>query len=200
MIKAILFDFDGVLTIDQYGSDSILRYLSQQTSVPIDRLKTEYYKVNKGLLYGEYTHEDIWDSFCANVGCDINYNILVESFRNTPLDHEMLSLVKELKETHLIGMITDNKCDRINEILSFHNLESRFDVVSVSAAYKCSKTDRLIFDKTLEVLNVTANECVFIDNSAKNLVVPSELGIHTILFDDEKRDIDAFRHTLQALL
>lgn len=183
-----------------HNTDSILRYLSQNTAVPIDRLKTEYYKVNKGLLYGEYTHEDIWDSFCANVGCDIDYNILVESFRNTPLDHNMISLVKELKKSHLIGMITDNKCDRINEILLFHNLESQFDVVSVSAAYKCGKNDRLIFDQTLEELNVNASECVFIDNSAKNLIVPARIGIHTILFDDEKRDIDAFRYTLQELL
>lgn len=36
MIKAILFDFDGVLTIDKYGSDSILRYLSQNTAVSIE--------------------------------------------------------------------------------------------------------------------------------------------------------------------
>lgn len=58
-MRAILFDFDGVLTIDKYGSDSILRYLGENTDAPIDVLKREYYKINRGLLNGEYTHKDV---------------------------------------------------------------------------------------------------------------------------------------------
>lgn len=85
-MRAILFDFDGVLTVDKYGSDSILRYLSENTPVPMDTLKREYYKINRGLLYGEYTHKDIWTDYCKNVGCDIDYQILIDSFINTPLD------------------------------------------------------------------------------------------------------------------
>ena len=97
-------------------------------------------------------------------------------------------------------MITDNKVDRIREILSFHNLEDLFDVVTVSAEVKCGKTDRAIFDKTLEALNVAPNQSVFIDNSQKNLVVPAELGMLTILFDDEKRNIGDFKGMLMQLL
>lgn len=40
-MQAILFDFDGVLTVDKYGSDSILRYLSENTPVPIEVLKRD---------------------------------------------------------------------------------------------------------------------------------------------------------------
>ena len=35
-MKAIIFDFDGVLTIDKYGSDSILKYLDENTDVSIE--------------------------------------------------------------------------------------------------------------------------------------------------------------------
>lgn len=199
-MKAILFDFDGVLTIDKYGSDSILRYLSEHTPVPLERLQKEYYRVNKGLLYGKYAHEDIWDAYCESVGCKIDYSVLIDSFRNAPLDAEMLSLVRELKASYKIGLITDNKVDRIREILSFHNLEDLFDVVTVSAEVKCGKTERAIFDKTLEALNVAPDQSVFIDNSQKNLVVPAELGMHTILFDDEKRNIGEFKGMLMQLL
>lgn len=199
-MQAILFDFDGVLTIDKYGSDSILRYLGEHTEVPIDILKKEYYKINRGLLNGEYTHKDIWSDYCKNVGYDIDFQILIDSFINTPLDNEMLSLVRKLKTKYKIGMITDNKVDRITEILKFNNLTDLFDVVTISAECKCGKNDRKIFDITLDSLNVKPDECVFIDNSEKNLVVPQELGIHTILFNDENRNIEKFKKQLNKLL
>ena len=199
-MKAILFDFDGVLTIDKYGSDSILKYLDENTDVSIEVLKKEYYKINKGLLYGQYTHKDIWNEYCRNVGADIDFQILMDSFINTPLDKDMFSIVKQLKEKYLIGMITDNKVDRIDAILKHHCLTDLFDSVTVSAKCKCGKNDRKIFDITLEALNVEPSECVFIDNSEKNLIVPNEIGMHTILFDDENRDINEFKKQLSKLL
>lgn len=78
-MKAILFDFDGVLTVDKYGSDSILRYLAENTDVPFEILKKEYYKINKGLLLGQYTHRDVWNDYCKNVGARIDYQLLINS-------------------------------------------------------------------------------------------------------------------------
>ena len=199
-MKAILFDFDGVLTIDKYGSDSILRYLAEKTQVPIDILKREYYKINRGLLNGEYTHKDIWADYCKNVGYDIDFQILIDSFINTPLDWDMILFVRELKIKYKIGMITDNKVDRITKILEHHNLTDLFDIVTISAECKCGKNDRRIFDITLDYLNIEPNNCIFIDNSEKNLIVPQELGIHTILFDDETRDIEKFENQLNKLV
>lgn len=199
-MKAILFDFDGVLTIDKYGSDSILRYLDEHTDVPFEILKKEYYKINKGLLYGQYTHKDIWNDFCKNIGADIDIQMLMDSFINTPLDNDMLSVVKQLKEKYLIGLVTDNKVDRIDAILQHFGLVSMFDVVTVSAQCKCGKDHRKIFEVTMNELNVDADQCVFVDNSEKNLVIPNEMGMHTILFDDENRDINEFMKELLELL
>ena len=199
-MKAILLDFDGVLTIDKYGSDSILRYLAENTPISIDILKKEYYKINRGLLNGEYTHKEIWSDYCTNVGYDIDFQVLINSFINTPLDWDMISLVRELKNKYKIGMITDNKVDRITEILKYHNLTDLFDTVTISAECKCGKSDRKIFDITLESLGVNPNDCVFVDNTQKNLVVPQELEIRTILFDDEKRNIDELKKQLYKLL
>jgi putative hydrolase of the HAD superfamily len=104
-MKAILFDFDGVLTIDKYGSDSTLRYLAEKTGIAHETLKREYYKVNKALLIGEYTHRDIWSAFCENVGEHIDFSVLLESFISTPLDNDMLSTVRQLKKKYLIGLV-----------------------------------------------------------------------------------------------
>lgn len=199
-LKAIFFDFDGVLTTDPYGSDSFMRYFTEHTSVSPDFLRHAYYKYNKGLLYGDYTHGDIWDDFCQTVGEQLDYQLLIKSFRSTPLDFEMISFVRELKKEYRIGLITDNKADRIEEILNYHSLSGLFDTVIVSAACKCGKTDKKIFELALNSLHVRAKDCIFIDNSHKNLVVPAEMGIHTILFDDQVRDHSGFRKSLFDIL
>lgn len=39
MIKAILFDFDGVLTTDRTGSLSICNYICKKTGIDLELLK-----------------------------------------------------------------------------------------------------------------------------------------------------------------
>lgn len=200
MIKAILFDFDGVLTIDKTGSQSILNYIAKETNLSPEALKTAYHTFNRGLLHGNFTHKDIWKDFCNMIGCDIDYSILIDSFKHTPIDHDMISIVKELGASYQIGMITDNKCDRIEEIISHYRFEELFDVISVSAAYKSGKEERLIFEKTVEALTVSPKQCIFIDNSPKNLIVPRQMGMQTILFDDENRNAKAFQKMLHDMI
>jgi putative hydrolase of the HAD superfamily len=43
MIKAILFDFDMVLTTDGSGSQSICEYISKKTGIDLELFKKEYY-------------------------------------------------------------------------------------------------------------------------------------------------------------
>lgn len=199
MIKAICFDLDGVLTTDKTGSRTTLRYLARETGLPEELLGSEYYKYNKAMLYGEITHRDMWEDFCGAVGQKIAFSVLIDAFCSTPMDREMLALVQELKKTYLIGMITDNKQDRIDEILTWNDLDELFDVVSVSARHHCRKTEKGIFERTLAAFKAAPEECIFIDNTEKNLTVPKQLGMHTIFFDDEKRDMAQLKAALSEL-
>jgi putative hydrolase of the HAD superfamily len=42
-----------------------------------------------------------------------------------------------------------------------------------------------------------SGECVFIDNTAQNLVVPRQMGFRTVYFDDEKRDLAELHDVLK---
>lgn len=106
MIKAILFDFDGVLTVDKTGSASITKYISEKCGISLETVKASYGKYNKALLDGSIVHQDMWEAFCEDVGEWIPYEVLTESFIATPLDEEMIALVKQLKEKYFIAMVT----------------------------------------------------------------------------------------------
>ena len=190
MIKAILFDFDGVMTLDKTGSFTICKYVSSATNMDYEIFSAAYRNYNDKLLSGEIKHCQMWDEFCSGIGVKIPMQILIDSFRNTALDRNMLELIKRLKANkYKIAMVTDNKQDRIEEILEYQKIGKYFDAVSISSVIGSGKEKEEIFEKTINALQVNYAECVFIDNFSKNLIVPKTKGIHTILYDDEEKNV-----------
>ena len=199
MIRAILFDFDGVLTVDKTGSHSVADFLHRKTGLGFELLRRAYGKYNARMLYGEITHRDMWPDFCADVGTALDPGLTEEAFRATPMNEEMLALVRELKEHYLIGMVTDNPAERVKIAADHFGLRPLFDVISVSGQLHARKDQPLIFERTFEALGVRPEECIFIDNTAKNLTIPGQMGVKTILFDDEKRDVEGLRKAIREI-
>lgn len=206
MIRAVLFDLDGVLTLDKRGSGSTVKSLSRHTGIPEEKLMPAYLRHNREMLRGQLTHADIWPEMCAEVGQEIPFNLLHTAFIETPMNDAMLALARDMKAAGcLIGLLTDNKVDRIDAILDHHGLRGLFDVVTISAQVGSGKQERASFDDGLAKLNakvgpIMPQECFFIDNTAHNLVVPAEMGFVTYLFDDEKQDVESLRAALTAVL
>lgn len=200
MIRGIFFDFDGVITVEKMGTPTIVSYIAKETGLSLERVETAYRRHNKLLLHGDITHEDMWGTFCEEVGMDIDYSILLKSFLNVTIDRTIVSYMRELKKNYIIGMITDNKVDRIETILENTELKNLFDAVIISAGIHAQKTDSKIFEEALRAIELNPAECVFIDNTAMNLEVPSKMGFQTILFDDDKRDIAEFKDRLSKIL
>ena len=145
MIKAILFDFDGVITIDRTGSKTICNYISSVMNIDFQLFTKEYRKYNDQLLIGTINHKDVWPRLCDSVGVNIPYQVLIESFRNTKVDNRVIELIKSLKiHGYKTGMVTDNKKDRIDEIVKWNNWYDIFDYVSVSADIGSGKNTKEI--------------------------------------------------------
>ena len=198
MIQAVLFDFDGVLTTDATGSLSTCRALSEMSRLPFDRVNTAYRKHNHALLCGKMTHADMWPEFCADLGEDVDFSLLQKAFLATPLDAQMLRLAQGLRAAgYRIGMVTDNKSDRLRSLRAHYSWDALFDVIAVSADIGSGKEERAIFDFALQALSLLPEGCVFIDNTEKNLIMPRKMGLKTIYFDHEKRDFALLRSELQ---
>ncbi len=197
MIKGIFFDFDGVITLEKQGTPPIISYIAKETGLPIKSVEAAYRKYNRALLCGEITHKDMWQDFCEELQSDIDYEILTEAFLNITLEQTVIAYIKELKEKYIIGMITDNKVDRIETILKKLNLQDLFDVVVISAEVHTGKTEERIFEVALDRSGLEPQEIVFIDNTVRNLEVPAKMGFRTIHFDDEKRDLAELKRVLE---
>ncbi len=197
MLKGIFFDFDGVITMEKQGTPPMIAYIAETTGLPLENVEKAYRRHNRALLMGEKTHADMWQQFCEELETDIDYGILKGAFLNITLDQSVITYIRELKEKYLIGMITDNKVDRIETILKEKGLEELFDVVVISAQVYSGKTEEKVFEEALKRSNLKPQECVFIDNTAQNLEVPGKMGFRTVYFDDEKRDLTELHDILK---
>jgi len=196
MFKAIFFDFDGVLTLDRTGSLTTTRHISKVTGVDPERVEAAFAYFNDDLTRGRCTHAVIWADICRALRADVDISVLEEAFASTPLNDEMFALARRLGPDYVVGVITDNKQDRMDCIERLHRLSSCFDPIVVSAAVGSTKANRGIFEHTLSLARVEPTECIFIDNSVRNLVVPREMGMVGIHFDDVENDVAALIGTL----
>ena len=197
-IRAVLFDFDGVLTSDKTGSLTTTRYLSQRTGIELSKVQAAFRRFNNDLTLGKTTHAAVWDEICADLGQPISLHLLEEAFASTPLSDRMLAIARGLRSRYAVGIVTDNKKDRIDALKRLHELPRLFDPIVVSSEVGLSKDSPEIFLGALKLLRARPEECIFIDNSKGNLVAPAAIGMKTIYFDDEKRDFEALLTELQA--
>lgn len=199
MIEAILFDFDGVLTTDKTGTLTTTRFIAARTGIDPARLLVAFRKFNPALTIGKATHAGIWDDLCAELGERLDPALLDAAFASTPMDARMLELARALRVSYAVGIVTDNKKDRMDRLKALHHLPELFDPIVVSAEVGSDKEGPAIFEAALRLLGMSASSCVFIDNTRGNLVSAARLGMKTVYFDDEVRDLAALSRELSAL-
>jgi putative hydrolase of the HAD superfamily len=110
----------------------------------------------------------------------------------------MLRFARELKSRYSVGIITDNKKDRIDYLRQYQRLPEIFAPIVVSAEVRCTKADPRIFQLALACLGVNPDDSVFIDNTPSNLVAATAIGIKTVIFDDERNDVPGLAHLLRT--
>jgi HAD superfamily hydrolase (TIGR01549 family) len=190
VIKAIVFDFDGVLTTDKTGSLTTNRYLSRMANVDYETVRTVFSKYNHDLLVGKITHREIWEPACKAMHHEIAFSLLERAFLSTPINHSMFALARRLKPNYALGIITDNKKDRMDCLRKAQALDALFDPIIVSAEFGSGKDSAAVFEYALHRLDAKPEECVFIDNNPENLTAPKALGMGVLFHDDEKNDVD----------
>lgn len=188
-MKAVFFDYDGVLTKDKTGTLTSNRFLSLQTGIPYEILAAAFQKHNGELNAGNMTYSAIWSGVCTLLGRKLPRELLVGAFESTPLNREMLKLARNLKHHYAVGIITDNKKDRIDHLRKYQGLDEVFAPIVVSAEIGHTKASPAIFMHAIASLKLSPQECIFIDNTPSNLVAAAKLGMAVIHFDDETNDV-----------
>lgn len=107
-----------------------------------------------------------------------------------PVVEIMLTLKKN---GYSIFGLTNWNLDKFNQVRPLHAFLEELEDIVISGAEKIAKPDPRIFQILLDRIGRPASDCLFIDDSQKNIDVAKKLGFQTILFkspDQLKQELE----------
>lgn len=131
------------------------------------------------------------EEFLKNLGFDEIKNNEIDYLNNhLTYDMDFTGFAVEHKKMYKLALLSNDVSEWNKHLVKHHKIAEYFDLSVVSGDVGCRKPDRMIYEIILEKLDQPAQECVFIDNSVKNLRVASELGMDTILFNSDNEQYE----------
>ena len=189
LIRAVFFDYDGVLTKDKTGTLTTCRFLSERTGIPCESFRRAFEVHGDEVRVGKITRADTWPDICRMLGRDISPALLADAYESTPLNEEVFELARSLRARYTVGIITDNSRDRFDRLKLHQRLPDLFAPIVVSAEVGCTKGGEAIFQYALAAAGIEAANAVFIDNTRSNVELAASLGMQALYFDDASNDV-----------
>jgi HAD superfamily hydrolase (TIGR01509 family) len=182
MIKAVIFDLGGVI-ID------ITPLISEVNQVFEPMNKEAFWeKINAetmSLCKGNGSLIDFWKHLAETMGKDIPHHVLKNLWiTENPWDfvnQDVYKIITVLQPAYKLAIISNTiqEHTKINRKKGLFNL---FDVVILSHEVKLTKHNTDIFVKAAKALNVSPQECIFIDDIPQFVDVAESVGMKGIHF------------------
>lgn len=170
MIKAIIFDYFGVICDDDYW-----RQIKSHSNVKdsFDRLKRA---VNTG--------EMPWVDFIKEMADKTSESpqTLQSKYEAQRINPQLIGYISSLHESYKIALLTNVSHGFLEPLLESLHLEGYFDEIVMSSRVGMIKPDPRLFMHLLDKLKVKPAEAVFIDDKVINVEAARQLGIKAIVY------------------
>jgi putative hydrolase of the HAD superfamily len=184
MIKAVIFDYDGVVKKSQKLSLDIVdlyKISVEEYEEFSPQLKPIIEKFDKGLI----DEEKFWMEFSDAIG-KIMPEKCGEKAKKMYKDKfvffpEVIGLIEKLKSEGFRLSILSNMFPYQAKIIKETNECSLFDDVFFSCERGLTKPDSEFYELVIREMNVRPQECLFIDDKEENLLPAEKLGMKTVL-------------------
>jgi putative hydrolase of the HAD superfamily len=184
-ITTIIFDLNGVFIVCPKLSERF----EKDFNVPLDKflpvLKEIMHQVRQPGLRGIY---QLWEPHLKEWGVGLSENEFLDYWFQTEVENTALTdLARVLKARGLRLIILSNNFHERSEYYTknFPFLSELFDGVYYSWQTGFVKPSSQAFQNVLDQHNLKAEECMFFDDSEKNVEIAKTLGIESYIFDDQ---------------
>lgn len=201
-ITTLIFDMYGVIIEESKGNFIPYTYNHFDES-EYERI-TRQFRVEK--LFGKAGKGELSsDEFLSLLGFrDTEFHKKDYIENHLTLDAGFVPFAERFAGQYEFVLLSNDVSEWSAYITEFHGLDKYFTHKIVSGDVKCRKPDRKIYELALKRIGKRPEECMFVDNTAKNLLVAKELGIETVLFDRDKEEyagtkVNTFEELAQVL-
>lgn len=184
MVKAIIFDFGGVLL--RTGDFTPRERLAADLNMSRHELEEFIFGGESGdkAQRGEISVQQHWEHLRSQLGnTPQEFTSLLERFfSEDKLDEELVDYVRELHKNYKTALLSNSWSDLREKIAQMWHIEDAFDTMIISGEVGVAKPDPIIFRLTLEKLGVEANQAIFVDDFQRNIDTAREIGMQAIRF------------------
>ena len=156
---------------------------------------------------GAVSERQVWETVAKRLGLDEAHipELQRDFWSSEQLDTMLVQFIQSLRPKYKIGILSNAWSDA----RYFHNTKFKMntwvDAAVYSAEVKLVKPDPHIYQLILDQLELTANECVFVDDKLVNVQAAQALGMKGVVCRETQQTIDDIRiclderHKLAAL-
>ena len=177
MIKAIIFDFFGVLVGD--GFDVTYRYAGGDPKKDHNFTESLLDQANRGQI----TVDDFRAKISERLGITPDQYQQV-SHEAEQLNYELLDYIKSLRPKYKTAILSNVNSGGLQRRMSPELLREHFDVLVESAELGYIKPEPEAYQLTAEKLGVSTDECVFIDDREGYVAGAEAVGMKGIHYSD----------------
>ena len=201
--KAIIWDFGGVITSSPFEA---FNDFEEANGLPKDIIRTinsENSDMNAWAQFesNSITIDQFNDLFLKEAkakGFDIKGRDIIKLLKGS-IRENMVSFLRELKSDFKLGCITNNVKSSSEENTDNETEEamSIFDHVIESSIVGIRKPNPEIYMMSCDALNVSPDQCIYLDDLGINLKPARELGMTTIKVIQPEDAIQEVRNLLK---
>jgi epoxide hydrolase-like predicted phosphatase len=200
MIRAFLFDYDGVITRGVADSTLWAR-LAANLGISEKLAAAWIGSISAPRLKGQLSRDEMWRFFEQQYGKPISVeqrDIWFKWEELKPLP-EMIGLVQGLKlKGYPVGLLSNASTDT-RDIIQKHGGYDAFDFTVISSDVGYRKPDAEIYKIALAKLSgIKPSEVLFLDDRKTGIVAADKLGIKTILVADHSKAIDEVEYLINS--
>ncbi|HSX40489.1 MAG TPA: HAD family phosphatase [Candidatus Saccharimonadales bacterium] len=174
MIKAIIFDCFGVLYPQASG------HFYERHKELFDNDPATMDRLNDDIDLGKISRAEFFEGLEQKTGMPAR-KIQEEIDEELVLDRNVTGLIRKLKSSYKIGFLSNAGEEEI-ELIYRDEIDSLFDAICVSYKTGVLKPEARAFEICAQNLGVKPTECLFVDDSTKNIEGAKKLGMKTILY------------------
>ncbi len=185
-IAAIVFDFGGVLM--DWNPHYLYRSFFGNDPQATERFLAEvgFYEWNRQLDYGRPFAEVLGEAAArhpAHREMILAYDTRWEESIAGPIQ-PTVEILRELRETgHRLFALSNWSAKKFPLVRSKYEFFQWFEAIVLSGEEKTAKPEPAIYLALLRRAGLPAEECLFVDDSARNIEAARKLGFGTILYE-----------------
>ncbi len=189
MIKAVIFDFGGVIVND---TDQItFKEISERFNIKYSLAASIASELAKAYQIKNIPEKGFWKEFAKRVGRDLPQgceNLWADTHnQNSKENFEVKEVISKLKSNGYKLAVLSNTILPHAEYNRKQKRYKGFDAVTLSCEVGLRKPGKEIYLMVTGKIGIPPENCVYVDDKSENLAPARKVGMKTILFKNAQQ-------------